>query len=153
MKRSVKGKKGFTLIELMIVVAIIGILAGIAYPAYQDYVTRAKRSDAKVALLSLQLAQEKYRANNVSYTSTLTNLDYAAGADGADADAVADFWSPDKYYTLTVTGVSSTAYKLIATSEGVQTGDTKCKTLSIDQDGVKTATDSADAASTVCWNK
>lgn len=62
--------RGFTLIELMIVVAVIAILAAIAMPAYTDYVRRARRSDAIQELLRLQQAQEKWRASNSKYGTT-----------------------------------------------------------------------------------
>ena len=58
---------GFTLIELMIVVTVIGILAAIAYPSYQDYIRRARRIEAQSVMMDIQLMQEKYRINHVSY--------------------------------------------------------------------------------------
>jgi len=131
MKKSINNK-GFTLIELMITVAIIGILAGIAYPSYTEYVLRAKRGDAKAALLSVQLAQEKYRANNTTY-GTLAQI-------GATAS------SPDGNYAITIPVTpTSTAYSVTATP--VHT-DAYCATLVINQDGTKSAT-GTDA--THCW--
>ncbi len=132
--------KGFTLIELMIVVAIIGILASIAYPSYQEYVLRARRGDAKATLLSVQLAQEKYRANNVSY-GTLINLGLSAGT---------TMISPDEYYNITIPAApTASAYSITATPKSPH-ADAKCATLVINQDGVKTAT-GTDAAN--CWKK
>jgi len=128
---------GFTLIELMIVVAVIGILASIAYPSYQEYVLRAKRGDAKAALLSVQLAEEKYRANNVSY-GTLAQLGLGAMV------------SSDGYYDITIpTTPTAAAYSITATPKSPH-ADAKCATLVIDQDGVKTAF-GTDAAN--CWKK
>ena len=126
-----KRTSGFTLIELMIAVAIIGVLASIAMPAYQGYIMKGKRSDAKAALITLQLAQEKYRANNPSY-GTLTQLGTGTT-------------SPDGYYTLSASSITGTTYTLTATATGGQASDTECATLSIDQDGAKTATN------TTCW--
>ena len=65
--------QGFTIIELMIVIVIIGVIAAIAIPAYSDYVTRARRADAKKAILALQIAQEKLRANCVFYAQNIGN--------------------------------------------------------------------------------
>lgn len=129
-----KRSSGFTLIELMIVVAIIGILASIAYPAYTEYVIRAKRSDAKAALLQVQLAQEKWRANHTSY-GTLANI-------GVNAT------SPDGYYTIAVSGNTATAYTATATPLAP---DAKCGALGIDQAGVKTVTGTDSVAN--CWGK
>ncbi|MDO9423977.1 MAG: type IV pilin protein [Methylobacter sp.] len=130
-----KRSSGFTLIELMIVVAIIGVLASIAYPAYTEYVIRAKRSDGKAALLQVQLAQEKYRANNVSY-GTLAQIGVSAT-------------SPDGHYTIAVSGNTATAYTATATPLA-PFADAKCGALGIDQAGVKTAGSGTVAN---CWGK
>jgi len=149
MKGNVKSY-GFTLIELMIVVAIIGILAGIAYPAYQDYVTRAKRADAKVALLSLQLAQEKYRANNVSY-GTLFQLGLVA----ADTDLSMD--SPDESYTIALTGTLDGSTYTITAIPGHTDAD--CEIFVMNEDGkvlsgTYTASDPDKTyANAACWNR
>lgn len=74
---NIKISNGFTLIELMIVIAIVGVLAAIALPAYQDYAKKARRADAMGGLLNIQLSLEKWRANNASYTDDLTDLGYA----------------------------------------------------------------------------
>jgi type IV pilus assembly protein PilE len=132
----IKRFSGFTLIELMIVVAVIGILSAIAYPAYTEYVKQAKRADGKAGLLNVQLAQEKYRASHTTYGAALADLGIASSA------------SPDNYYTLAITAADATSYTLTATPSFT---DAKCGTLGINQAGVKTVTGSESAAN--CWKK
>lgn len=128
-------ESGFTLIELMITVAIVGILAAIAYPSYTDYVIRSKRADGKAALLAIQLAEEKWRANNTSYTGEL-------GASGLKIGST----SPDQYYNLSITASGNT-YTAKATP--VKT-DSVCGYLTINEQAVK-ASEKADLAT--CWSK
>jgi len=125
---------GFTLIELMIVVAVIGILASIAYPSYQEYVIRAKRADGKAAILSAQLAQEKYRANNTTYLVVSST----ASSDGYYNYAVALGTNTSTDYTVTATPTftDATCGNLILTV----TGGTETKSAS---------TGSVD----LCWSK
>lgn len=137
--------QGFTLIELMIVIAIIAIIAAFAIPAYSDYVTRAKRADAKTAISQVQLAEEQWRANNTSYTNDMTNFGYP----GADNQA-----SPDGYYSITITGSNPTEYIITATPVGSQlANDSECGSFIIDQDSTQSVTGSASGDPSVCWGK
>jgi type IV pilus assembly protein PilE len=123
--------KGFTLIELVIVVAIIGILATIAYPSYLDYISRARRSDGQVALADLSARMERYFSENNTYqTATI-------GAGGA-TDVLPNNTSPDTWYQLAITNQTATTYTLSATPANAQaTDDTKCQTLTLNNLGVK----------------
>lgn len=112
--------RGFTLIELMIVVAVIAILAAIALPAYDQYIKRARRADAKEALVRLQIAQEKWRTNNTTYSESLTDLGVSA-------------LSADGFYDIAITADSSSATGFVATAsgKGSQATDTGCTTLTL----------------------
>ena len=149
--KKIVNNKGFTLFELIIVVVIIGIMASIAYPSYMDYVKKSRRSDAKAGLLSLQQAQEKFRANCTEYADNIvTSGNYVCNSGTSTFSVEHNATSPDLHYNLSTSG-TATSYTVTATYTGVQTTDTDCKTLSIDQNGNKTATDSSNSASTVCW--
>lgn len=69
--------KGFTLVELMIVLVIIGIIAGIAVPSYNSYVVRGHRAEGMAFMLDIMRAQEDYYATYYTYTATLANINYA----------------------------------------------------------------------------
>lgn len=138
---------GFTLIELMITVAIIAILAAIALPSYTDYVTRSKRADGKQALLDLQLREEKWRANHTTYGS-LTDVGspsvtyYTINAIKGTCSAGTGSGSPSgTSYCLTATPNASGSNKFT---------DTTCGSLAIDQAGVKSSSAGSVA---VCWSK
>ncbi len=128
-----KKQKAFTLIELMIVVAIVGILAGIAYPSYQDSVKKSRRSDAKAALMGFANAMERYYTENNSYcdaggaSGTGTNSCGAAGTNDTGKPTIFATQSPidgtTKYYDLTIQFVSQTTFTLRATPIGAQNGD------------------------------
>ena len=116
---AVRSLRGFTLIELMIAVAVVAILAAIALPSYQDYVRRARRSDGKEALLRVQIEQEKWRTNNSSYTSTLSDL-------GLTSPSV------EGYYTIAIAaGANGISFTATATATGSQASDSGCTPLTL----------------------
>ena len=117
-----KKKRGFTLIEMMITVLIIAITATIALYLYSDKVKRGRRIDAVNALLSISLAEERYRSNNTTY-GTLAQVWGGVAT------------SQEGYYTLAITNVTATSYTVTATGTGTQTTDadnaTSCATLTL----------------------
>ena len=121
-------KFGFTLIELIIAVSVIGILAMVALPNYQDAVRKSRRSEAHSALITMQLQQENYRMINPSY---------AEGFGSGPNDIKAH---PTGYYRLTISNYSATTYTLTANavSEKSQIADSGCSAITINQDGDKT---------------
>ena len=144
--------RGFTLIELMIVVVVIAVLAAIAIPAYQSYVQQARRADAKAGLMSLQLAQEKFRANCPFYAANIGNNN-TCGANAGASTLTHSANTPDGYYNLSMTATSGAAYTLTATRDpsGKQANDTKCGNFGINQDNLQTVTGSL--STTECWQR
>lgn len=132
-----KSTRGFTLIELMIVVLIIAILSAIAYPAYTKYVLRSRRSDAYAALNQAQAVMERCYAQYFSYKPA-SSVGTCPALPGTSSEG---------YYSISEPVDTASTYKVTATAVGPQAADTGCATLSIDQAGNKTST----GGSSDCW--
>lgn len=131
--------RAFTLIEMLIALAVIAILAAIAVPSYQDHVRQSRRVDGQAALMNLQMAQERWRANNLTYSASLSDLGVGSS-------------SSENHYTIAVTSGSISGSAFIATasakSSSPQAGDTGCTTLTLSQSGNQTSMTPA-----ACWKK
>jgi type IV pilus assembly protein PilE len=141
--------KGFTLIELMIVVLIIAILASIAYPSYISYMTRTHRVAAEGCLSEYANYMERYYATNLRYDQNSAGTANSLPAlDCAAATQTGANYSYDLPTASSALGPSN--YLLTATPAGVQASrDTKCGTLSLDQTGTRAASGPGGAAQ--CW--
>ena len=118
---------GFTLIELMIAVAVVGILLAVALPSFMDSIRKGRRSEAFTALSALQQAQERWRSNRPGYTSDLST------ATGLNVPAI----STGGHYTISVPTASATAtgYEAIANgSASSQVNDSQCAKLGVKVD-------------------
>ena len=140
--------KGFTLIEMLIVIAVLTILVMVALPTYQNQVLKGNRSVAKGKLLDLVAKQEQFFADNKVYSNTLDAF-LGLGTTNAGVDDNYNWVataSTDSIYTLSVTtaavgGVANMAFTLTATPVNKQTRDaTTCTTLTINQSGLRGAT-------------
>jgi type IV pilus assembly protein PilE len=122
-------QQGFTLIELMITVAVVGILAGIAVPSYMDYITRSKIQEATSNLLAMRTKLEQYYQDNRTY------------ANACAAGTVAPLPTGLKYFTITCPALTATAYTIQADG-GIAGGDQSMKnfTYTIDQANTRTTT-------------
>ena len=122
---------GFTAVELLVVLAIIGILSVLASASYRDYVLRATRVDGQIALLSVQLAQERHRTFNPTYTASLATLALPSTSEAGN-------------YTIAITAATANSFTATATALGAQANDTACATLSLNPQGPVSGTES-------CW--
>jgi type IV pilus assembly protein PilE len=134
--------KGFSLIELMIVVTIVGVLAAIALPSYRNHLLRTNRTEAKSTLLNVQVAQEKFFLQNNRYAQTTAEL-----SNLPPAGLGIPLTTPSGRYAIDFLGApTNTTYTIQATAQGDQADDTDCPLYTISESGAKTP-----AASTGCW--
>jgi len=138
--------RGFTLIEMMIVVAIIGVLAAVAFPSYQRYVMESRRSEAKSFLNQVMQQQEKYYTENLKYTTDLTELGYP----------VASPRSENAYYRVIaqqcaapVAPITECVRLRAIPISPTQLNDTECGKFILDSRGRKRETGTGTVAD--CW--
>lgn len=129
---------GITLIELMIVVIILSILISVGYPQYQDYAARAKRNEARAALLMLATNQERFYIGNNTFTSDLTQLGFSSSPATTESG----------YYRIEITAADAQNFSATATYLRGGNEAKKCVTLTIDGRGTKTS-----APETDCWTR
>ncbi len=146
-------QRGLTLIELMVTIAIVAILAGIAIPSYERYTTSANRTAAKTALLTLRGKMENYYINNKTYTTDMTNLGYSASPSFIDKSGEAVAAGASTYsVTITNPGGCTTAncYVITAAPQNAQaTNDTDCVNMTVTLLGAKNA---SGPKGVTCWN-
>lgn len=134
---ALRGVAGFTLIELMIVVAVVAILAAIAVPSYQEQIRKSRRAQAKADVVEyIQMAERYFTVNN-TYVGFALPVAVSPREPGATAR-----------YNLAATTQNATQYVLAATAQGPQTND-RCGNLSVSNTGLKTESGSATLAE--CW--
>lgn len=146
----VQPQRGITLIELMIALAIVGIIGAIAYPSYIAFVNQSRRADAMAALQSFAGAMERHFTITSSYCgagpSSASNCSgtQTGSPDPSVFPSEAPLDGADKFYDLTIASVSQTSFTLMARPKNNQAGDI-CGDLTIEHTGVR------NAAATDCW--
>lgn len=135
-----KTMRGVTLTELMIVVVIIGILTAIAYPSYRQYAARAKRTEAKAALLQIATNQERFYLQNNTYTTDMTALGFPVAG---------NYMSDTESYIINIdAGADSDNFTARATYQNADDEALKCNLFTIDGRGQKTSDPLPD-----CWTR
>jgi type IV pilus assembly protein PilE len=135
-RRLAAHRRGFTLIELMIVVAVVGVLALIAYPSFQETLRKSRRADAMAGLQRLQQLQERFRGNAPAYASAFASMPGSATE------------SPERHYALSIDAAASSSYAMSATAknDSPQFADTKCRRLTVTMNNGAIGTTSFDAS-------
>lgn len=139
MLNTYRQQKGFTLIELMIVVVIIAILAAISYPSYQEFVKRGYRTEGQAFLSEVAARQERYFAQNNDYVTDTADVGKLSLKNGTSSET-------GKYILSLGSAANDGGYTLTATQ---QFNDTACGNLTLTATGVKGVTGSQSASD--CW--
>lgn len=127
--------RGLTLVELMVVLVVLAILAGIAFPLYENQIRKSRRTDGRAALSAIAMAQERIRTVNGAYTANLANLSVSPTLQGGNSE--------DGFYSLSVVATTVT-FTATATATGGQAKDT-CTAMTINELGTEGGT------GTGCW--
>jgi type IV pilus assembly protein PilE len=114
--------RGFTLIELMIGISVVGIVSSIAVPSFESQLHKSRRSDVLVATMTVQAAQERFRSNGTGY--------------GSLAEIGVPSASPAKHYTLQVSANDAEGFELLATANGAQWRDAGCRYMKLASSGM-----------------
>jgi type IV pilus assembly protein PilE len=112
---ALRASAGFTTVELLVALAIAGVISSLAYPSFSQQLGKSRRADGIVALTAAQMAQERWRANQSVY-GTLADIGVASVSSAG-------------YYTLHVPTHTATSYEILATARGLQGGDSDCRNL------------------------
>lgn len=131
---------GFTLVELLITLIIVGILITFAYPSYKAYIIKSRRTDALQTLTQAQLILERCYSVNFSYSAT--------------CEALPSFpqTSTQGFYNISISNLGTSTYTLTATPIGPQAQDTTCASITVNQANARSGSDSASTSQSVCWN-
>ena len=135
--------RGFTFIELMITIAIVGILITVAVPSYQEYLRKSKRADAKITLEALAAAQEIYFFRNNKYATKFSGIRMVE-------ESVATLPSEQGFYAVTLAG-DDFSWSMTAEALDVQAEDKQCVAFTLTHLGMHSAFDVDGLASTECW--
>lgn len=153
-----RAQRGFTLIELMIVVVIIAVIAAFAIPSYQDSIRKSKRADAKTAISQAAARMEQFYLDRKTYTADLTDLGFQQATSAGNVAGEMD--SPEGYYRLTAQAPAwgagcfpNTCWQIIATAiDAEQLKDTRCRVFITTSRGEKISHNSGGAdSSNTCW--
>jgi len=144
-----KLQRGVTLIELMVVVAIVAIVFAFAFPSYERYIVRTKRAVAQNAVLQVADRQQQFFMDNKRFAADLTNLGFAADPWIVDDDGASTVAGDvDAVYSLSLSNVTQTTWTATAAPlNGQLSRDTACGSLSITQAGTKAST----GGGANCW--
>ncbi len=134
-------KKGFTLIELMIVIVIVAILVGLAVPSFLESVRKSRRSDGLDAIIDIHLEQERYRVNNPAYAD-----------DNGDLLIADPLISQEGHYSVAITAGDATSYSITGTAIGSQANDS-CGNFTLTFTAGAIAKTTSKGVATQCWRQ